>query len=63
MHSYVITCLSLSLVVTVLAFVREARLRRALQQLLARLLSNWRNNHAPTHSASHDSPGHTDGPV
>jgi hypothetical protein len=33
-QSFVITCLSLSLVLTVLAFVREARLRRALQKLL-----------------------------
>ena len=55
MQSYVITCLSLSLVVTVLAFVREARLRRALQQLLSRLLTHWRHHHAKTHSASHDS--------
>jgi len=39
------TC-ALLLLCTVLALVREVRLRRALQRLLLRLLSLWRNPHA-----------------
>jgi hypothetical protein len=39
------TC-TLLLLATILALVREVRLRRALQRLLVRLLSLWRNPHA-----------------
>lgn len=37
----VLASLSLALVLAVAAFVREARLRRALQNLLRRLLEHW----------------------
>ena len=37
---------TLLLLATILALVREVRLRRALQRLLVRLLSLWRNPHA-----------------
>jgi len=35
-----------ALLVTVIALIREVRLRRALQRLLLRLLNLWRNRHA-----------------
>ena len=62
-QSFVVAGLSVALVAIVLAFVREARLRRALQQLLARLLTHWRNNHAPTRSAARDGRNASDGPT
>jgi len=40
----VVGCSSLALVVVTLALVREARLRRALERLLARFLAHWRGN-------------------
>ena len=61
--SFVVACLSLALVTVVLAFVREARLRRALQQLLSRLLTHWRTHHAPTRTAARESRNPSDGPV
>ena len=39
---FVLVSLSLAIVFLVLALVREVRLRRALQQLLAKLLAHWR---------------------
>jgi hypothetical protein len=39
------TC-TLTTLLVCLALVREVRLRRALQKLLARLLNHWRNIHA-----------------
>ena len=40
-----------------IAFVREHRLRCALEQLLKRLLSAWRPNHAnQTSATAHDDP-------
>jgi hypothetical protein len=39
-----VVCLVLALLVAVLAFVREHRLRRALQALLSRILSLWRSH-------------------
>ena len=53
-HWFVIACLSFALVAIALAFVREARLRRALQTLLARLLNHWRSSHDQTHRAAPD---------
>lgn len=51
---FVIACQSLALVVVVLAFVREVRMRCALQRLLSRLLARWRTLdetiHSPTRS-------------
>ncbi len=44
METFVFAALAVALVVTVLAFVRESRLRRALQKLLKALLKNWRTN-------------------
>lgn len=42
-HSWVVAASSaLALLVLFLAFVREVRLRRALQQLLQRLLRHWK---------------------
>jgi hypothetical protein len=41
----VVAALVATLLLVVLALVREARLRRALQQLLARLLTHWRKTH------------------
>ncbi len=38
-----VTSLSLALVLAVMALVREARLRRALQKLLKRLILLWRS--------------------
>lgn len=52
LHTYVLViCLSLALLLTVIALVREARLRRALQKLLQRLLVLWRS-----HVAQHPDP-------
>jgi hypothetical protein len=42
---------SLAIAVLVLALVREIRLRRGLERLLARLLAHWRN-----HDESHRTP-------
>ena len=60
-QSLVLACQSLAIVVIVLAFVREARLRRALQQLLKRLLTHWRT-HATTCSAPNDGGNTSVGP-
>jgi len=46
-----VVCLSLALLLVVIALAREMRLRRALQLLLARLLALWRNRFEP-----HDPP-------
>ena len=44
MNPYVLVAsLSLALVLAVMALVREARLRRALQKLLKRLILLWRS--------------------
>ena len=40
-------CSVFALLLVVVALVREVRLRRALQRLLARLATFWRNRHAP----------------
>jgi hypothetical protein len=45
--------LSVSLLIAVIALVRERRLRRALQILLARLLSRWRH-HGPNSNTPSD---------
>lgn len=53
------TC-SLVLLGTVVALVREVRLRRALQRLLFRLLTLWRSRHeknrAPSSEMAHPDP-------
>jgi hypothetical protein len=50
MNTLLIGSLALSLVAVVLALIRESRLRRALQKILAGLLRNWRK-----HEFEHDS--------
>ena len=51
LNAYVlVTCLALALLLTVIALVREARLRRALQKLLQRLILMWRSH------ATHEDP-------
>ena len=42
--------MSLAITFLVLALVREIRLRRGLQQLLAKLLAHWRNQDANDHT-------------
>lgn len=42
-NSSLIVCLSLALLLVVVALAREIRLRRALQMLLARILALWRS--------------------
>ena len=42
--------MSLAITFLVLALVREIRLRRGLQQLLAKLLAHWRNQNANDHT-------------
>ena len=42
--------MSLAITLLVLALVREIRLRRGLQQLLAKLLAHWRNQDANDHT-------------
>ena len=46
-----VVCLSLALLLAVLALAREVRLRRALQLLLARLFARWRSHEDETHAA------------
>ncbi len=47
--------MSLAIVLAVIALVREARLRRALQALLRRLLLHWKSNdQASTDTADRD---------
>jgi hypothetical protein len=54
----VVSALAVALLLVVLALVREARLRRALQQLLAKLLIHWRQKHAEAEpSAPRGTPG------
>lgn len=48
----VVAALAVVLLVVVLALVREARLRRALQRLLAKLLTQWRHPHERTSDAA-----------
>ena len=45
MHAVVLAS-SLLAILLALALAREVRLRRALQQLVARILTHWRNSHA-----------------
>jgi len=42
--SFLIVALSVALLATVSALVREVRVRRALERLLSKLLSRWRRN-------------------
>lgn len=53
-HHALIVCLSLSLLLVVIALAREMRLRRALQLLLARIISLWRSRSGQ----NRDSPPH-----
>ncbi len=48
----VIVCLSVALLLAVVALAREVRLRRALQLLLARLFARWRSHDDETHAAT-----------
>ncbi len=52
MNITILIAASMSLAITflVLALVREIRLRRGLQQLLAKLLAHWRNQNANDHT-------------
>jgi hypothetical protein len=50
----VVAALVATLLLVVLALVREVRLRRALQQLLARLLTHWRKTHVEPLDSSVD---------
>ena len=42
-NTTLIVCLSLALLLVVIALAREMRLRRALQLLLSRIISLWRS--------------------
>ncbi len=53
-----VASLALALLLTVIALVREARLRRALQKLLKRLIHLWRS-HAKADDLDHHA--HTPG--
>ena len=56
--SYVVVLASGMLAtVLALALAREARLRRALQALLARIFNHWRNSHETDHAGRHDPAG------
>jgi hypothetical protein len=50
----VVAALAVTLLLVVLALVREVRLRRALQQLLAKLLAHWRKIHVETPNSAVD---------
>lgn len=53
MNTYIVlACMSLALVLAVIALLREARLRRALQALLRRLLLHWRGHDQETDAVS-----------
>ena len=47
-----LTASSLATLLVCLALAREVRLRRALQNLLARLLAHWRKPHVPKPNVS-----------
>ena len=51
LNTPLVVCLSLALLLAVLALAREVRLRRALQLLLARLFARWRSHEDETHVA------------
>ncbi len=53
----VVLASSLLAVVLALALAREARLRRALQSLLARIFNHWRNAHEANQVGRHDPAG------
>ena len=55
-----IVCLSLALLLVVIALAREMRLRRALQQLLARFLVLWRSRFDSHPPSAPRPPTHTD---
>jgi hypothetical protein len=57
-----IVCLSLALLLVVIALAREMRLRRALQLLLARLLRMWRSSFDRRQSARPDGSRSADPP-
>ena len=44
MSLFLIACLALALLLTVVALVHQVRLRRALERLLQRLLEVWRSH-------------------
>lgn len=44
METLVLATLAVALVAAVFAFIRESRLRRALQKLLQSILRNWRRH-------------------
>jgi hypothetical protein len=54
-------CLSLALLLVVIALAREMRLRRALQLLLARLLALWRSRFDSDHPSAPRPPTAADG--
>jgi hypothetical protein len=43
---FLLASLTLALLLTVVALVRQVRLRRALEALLRRILEHWRSNRA-----------------
>ena len=45
MNIFLLASLALALVLTVIALVRQVRLRRALERFLRVVLSHWRRNH------------------
>ncbi len=53
LNHLLIACLSFAVLVTVIAFVRERRLRLALQRIVNRLFAHWRT-HAKNHNADSD---------
>jgi hypothetical protein len=65
MNTFVVASLALALVLTVLALVRQVRLRRALEKLLRVVLSRWRSHAENEFPQDPDSsgrrPGHGDG--
>jgi hypothetical protein len=51
----ILTFISLALLLAVTAFIRERKLRLALQRILNRLLNQWRR-HAENHNRDDDHP-------
>ncbi|MCH8047138.1 MAG: hypothetical protein IID44_25835 [Planctomycetes bacterium] len=51
MTMFLLASLALALVLTVVAMVRQARLRRALEKFLRVILTHWRS-----HARNHDTP-------
>lgn len=56
----VVACMSLAILLAVVALLREARLRRALQVLLRRLLLHWKRHDQEPKDTADDAFDHRD---